>query len=413
MNDHVFFMKESADVHSCNVALADRYTFKLWRPSALRIVPHGVPTVPFGAWWAMHWLHAFSNRDYSLLLIHDGKTLVHRSCVFPRYFRFPFMGKRDLQIGDTWTAKEHRGGNLAAFAAQKIFELQRKPGRRFWYVASESNRPSIRAAEKAGFAPAGKGRRVSRWGLKPLGAFVMEQKEPAPFSAKGSNMLKRLFDIVMSLLGLILFSPLLLAVALWVKLDSPGPVFYRGRRMGRGGKPFELFKFRTMVVDADRIGASSTADDDPRITRVGRFLRRLKLDELPQLLNVLGGSMSFVGPRPQVAWAVELYSVEERQLLAVRPGITDYSSLVFCNEGEILKGSKDPDKDYLEKIAPRKLRLGLEYVRRNNLWIDVKIIAATILAIAGVEPQWCLADNCREIMTQTEKQSLHQTKKAA
>lgn len=226
-------------------------------------------------------------------------------------------------------------------------------------------------------------------------------------------MLKRSFDILASALGLLLFFPVLIAVALWVKLDSHGPVFYRGRRMGRGGKPFVLFKFRTMVVDADRIGASSTADDDPRITRVGRFLRRLKLDELPQLLNVLGGSMSFVGPRPQVAWAVELFSAEERQLLDVRPGITDYSSLVFRNEGEILKGSKDPDKDYLKKIAPRKSLLGLEYVRRNNLWIDVKIVAATVLVITGVDPWWCLSANCRKIVERAEKQTLYPTKKAA
>lgn len=203
-------------------------------------------------------------------------------------------------------------------------------------------------------------------------------------------MLKRTFDFVTSAVGLLLASPLLLAIAIWIKLDSRGPVFYRGERVGRGGRKFHVFKFRSMVVDADRIGASSTSDDDPRITRPGKFVRRFKLDELPQLINVLAGDMSWVGPRPQVQWAVDLYSAEERALLDVRPGITDYSSLIYCNEGEILQGSADPDKDYLEKIAPGKIRLGLLYVKRHNLWIDIKIMMATALAILGKDPAWCL-----------------------
>jgi lipopolysaccharide/colanic/teichoic acid biosynthesis glycosyltransferase len=182
----------------------------------------------------------------------------------------------------------------------------------------------------------------------------------------------------------------LLAIALWIKLDSKGPVFYRGKRVGRGGKQFHILKFRSMVVDAERIGASSTSDDDPRITRPGKFIRRCKLDELPQLINVFLGEMSMVGPRPQVQWAVDLYTDVERSLLGVRPGITDYSSLVYRNEGEILRGSTDPDKDYLEKIAPGKIQLGLLYVRTHNLWIDVKIILATALAIPGIDPLWCL-----------------------
>lgn len=203
-------------------------------------------------------------------------------------------------------------------------------------------------------------------------------------------MIKRLFDFVASSIALILFSLPLLFLAGWIKLTSPGPVFYRGVRVGRFGKPFAMLKFRTMVVDADKIGPSSTSELDPRITRAGRFLRKTKLDELPQLLNVFGGSMSFVGPRPQVQWAVDLYTEDERALLSVRPGITDYASLVFRNEGEILKGSTDPDKDYLEKIAPGKIRLGLAYVHQHNLWVDVKIIVATALALAGVDPDWCL-----------------------
>jgi lipopolysaccharide/colanic/teichoic acid biosynthesis glycosyltransferase len=151
-----------------------------------------------------------------------------------------------------------------------------------------------------------------------------------------------------------------------------------------------MLKFRTMVANADRMGATSTADDDARLTVAGRFLRRFKLDELPQLINVLLGEMSFVGPRPQVEWAVKLYNPEEQHLLSIRPGITDFASLRFRNEGEILHGSIDPDRDYLEKIAPHKIRLGLYYVRNYSFSIDAKILAATLLSLAGVDPAWCL-----------------------
>src|SRR6185437_14093478 len=154
-----------------------------------------------------------------------------------------------------------------------------------------------------------------------------------------------------ALIGVVALSPLFMAIAAWVKLSSPGPVLYAGLRIGRGGVPFRMLKFRTMVVNADALGASSTSADDARLTSAGRVLRRFKLDELPQLVNVLRGDMSFVGPRPQVGWAVELYTPEERELLSVRPGITDFASLKFRNEGEILRGSADPDRDYLEKIA--------------------------------------------------------------
>ena len=136
-----------------------------------------------------------------------------------------------------------------------------------------------------------------------------------------------------------------------------------------------------MVQNAEQMGASSTADDDPRITKIGKLLRMYKLDELPQLLNVLKGEMSFVGPRPQVEWAVALYSNEERQVLTLRPGITDYASLRFPNEGEILKGSKNPDQDYMEKIHPEKMRLSLEYVRIHSFWADMKIIFQTVVTI--------------------------------
>ena len=192
---------------------------------------------------------------------------------------------------------------------------------------------------------------------------------------------KRLLDISLSLLGLVLLSPVFLVVALLIKLDSKGPVFYRGVRVGRWGEPFRMFKFRTMVAHAERIGGDATPDDDPRITRVGHLLRRYKLDELPQLIDVLRGKMSLVGPRPQVQWVVDLYTPEEREVLVVRPGITDYASLCFVNHGELLKGSADPEREYLLKIHPIKMRLGLRYVRNYSFWVDLKILVRTVRAI--------------------------------
>ncbi len=193
--------------------------------------------------------------------------------------------------------------------------------------------------------------------------------------------MKRLFDAVISVVGLIVLTPLLVAVALAIKAESAGPVFYRGLRAGRDGKPFRIFKFRTMVMNADKIGGPSSSADDPRITRVGGFLRRYKVDELPQLLNVLRGEMSLVGPRPEVLQEVQLYTEEEKRLLEVRPGITDWASIRFRNEGEILRGSVDPHAAYREKIRPEKIRLGLEYVERRSFLTDCKIIASTLKAI--------------------------------
>jgi lipopolysaccharide/colanic/teichoic acid biosynthesis glycosyltransferase len=191
-------------------------------------------------------------------------------------------------------------------------------------------------------------------------------------------MIKRLFDLFWSAAGLFLLAPVLIGLSLAIKITSPGPLFYRGERIGLKGRPFRIYKFRTMVVDADKIGGSSTPEDDPRVTRVGKFLRKYKLDELPQLLNVLSGEMSLVGPRPQVAWAVEKYTSEERAVLDVQPGITDWASLKFANEGEILKGSADPDRDYWEKIHPEKMSLALDYARNHTLLMDIRIIVATI-----------------------------------
>lgn len=195
-------------------------------------------------------------------------------------------------------------------------------------------------------------------------------------------MIKRLFDIIFSFLGLIMTAPLFGLVVLLIKFNSKGPVFYKNIRVGRYGKSFKIYKFRTMAADADKLGVWSTAGDDPRLTKIGKVLRKYQFDELPQLINVLKGEMSFVGPRPQVPWAVELYNEEEKKtILSVRPGMTDYASLKFINEGEILRGSKDPDEDYLKKIDPEKRKLNLEYARNNSIFMDFKIILATFKKI--------------------------------
>lgn len=194
-------------------------------------------------------------------------------------------------------------------------------------------------------------------------------------------MAKRLFDIISAIIGLAVLSPVLLYIAWRIRTEDDGPVFYRGKRVGRKEKIFRIYKFRTMVVNAELMGPSSTSEDDPRITQIGRILRRYKLDELPQLINVLNGDMSIVGPRPQVKWAVDLFSPQELEILIVRPGITDMASIRFANEEEILKGSADPDKDYMEKIHPEKMRMSLEYVRNRSFAGDMMVIARTLGAI--------------------------------
>jgi lipopolysaccharide/colanic/teichoic acid biosynthesis glycosyltransferase len=193
--------------------------------------------------------------------------------------------------------------------------------------------------------------------------------------------MKRLFDVVASAIGLLVFSPLLLAIALWVKLDSPGPVFYRGQRAGRGNRPFGIFKFRSMVMNADKIGGSSTSGGDPRVTRSGRFIRRYKIDELSQLLNVLKGDMSLVGPRPEILAYTSKYEGKYLEILSVRPGITDWASIWNADEGGVLAGAKDPDRAYEILIQPTKLDLQLRYVRERTFWGDIKIIFYTIRRI--------------------------------
>ncbi len=193
--------------------------------------------------------------------------------------------------------------------------------------------------------------------------------------------MKRIFDIFFSTLGLVILCPLWGWIAWRIHREDGGPVFYRGERVGLHGQLFRIFKFRTMVVNAEKLGGSSTTEDDPRVTRIGGTLRKYKLDELPQLLNVFLGKMSLVGPRPQVSWAVKLYDRDQMQVLGIRPGITDMASIVFKNEGEILRGSLNPDENYLTKIHPRKMQLALDYMKNQSFWLDVKIIFKTIRTI--------------------------------
>jgi len=200
-------------------------------------------------------------------------------------------------------------------------------------------------------------------------------------------MIKRFYDVVFASAGLIMLSPILLWITWRVKCENDGTVFYRGERVGLRGKIFKIFKFRTMVTNADKIGASSTSEDDSRITRIGKLLRKYKLDELPQLFNVLIGDMSLVGPRPEVKKFTDMYTEEEKQILSVRPGITDWASIWNSNEAAVLAGAPDPDKAYAELIRPTKLKLQLKYVREKSFWVDIKIIFLTFLAILRPESQ--------------------------
>jgi len=192
-------------------------------------------------------------------------------------------------------------------------------------------------------------------------------------------MLKRLFDFLFSTLGLILITPILAIIALLIKLNSPGSVFFQGIRIGKSGKPFRILKFRTMVPGAEELGGPSTPSDDPRLIKFGNFLKKYQLDELPQLINVIKGDMSLVGPRPEVPVYVNMMTEDEKRIiLSVRPGITDSASLWDFHEGEILKGSPDPEKTYVEKIRPEKIRLQIEYVKNRSFMLDLKIIFKTI-----------------------------------
>ena len=199
------------------------------------------------------------------------------------------------------------------------------------------------------------------------------------------SLIKRIIDILFSAIGLVLLFPLFLYISLRIKLDSRGPIFYRGERVGKDGIPFEIIKFRSMAVDADKIECPPTPvlEDDTRVTPIGKWLRKYKLDELPQVINVLKGEMSLVGSRPEAESWVKTYEPESNVIFAVKPGITDLASIEFRNEGEIIakSGIEDPHDAYRDLILPKKLKLQREYVQNQSLLLDIKIIIKTILAI--------------------------------
>lgn len=193
--------------------------------------------------------------------------------------------------------------------------------------------------------------------------------------------MKRLCDIVASFIGLLILLPLFLFLGIWISMESRGGVFYKQIRVGRNGVDFKLWKFRSMVPDADKKGLLTVGGRDPRITRAGYFLRKYKLDELPQLINVLLGDMSLVGPRPEVRKYVDLYSDEQRKVLSVRPGITDHASLEYFEENELLAKSDNAEETYIKEVMPAKLKLNARYINESGLITDLKIIARTILRI--------------------------------
>jgi putative glycosyltransferase len=193
--------------------------------------------------------------------------------------------------------------------------------------------------------------------------------------------LKRLFDIVASGVGLLVLSPLFAILAVWIKADSRGPVFYRQTRVGRNNKDFRLYKFRSMRPDSDKLGLITVGGRDPRVTRSGYYIRKYKLDELPQLINVFVGDMSLVGPRPEVRKYVDMYTAEQLHVLDVRPGITSLASIRYRNENDVLAASDDPERCYIERVMPDKLEIDLEYVARAGLWSDIKLIFTTFKEI--------------------------------
>jgi lipopolysaccharide/colanic/teichoic acid biosynthesis glycosyltransferase len=198
--------------------------------------------------------------------------------------------------------------------------------------------------------------------------------------------MKRFFDIFFSLFGLVLLLPLFVLIAILIKMDSSGPVFFRQERIGRGFKPFSIYKFRTMVKDGDRKGLQITVGGDDRVTRVGKILRRRKLDELPQLINVLKGEMSFVGPRPEVKMYVDLFRGEYKDILKVKPGITDNSSITFSQEEEVLKDQIDPEGYYRNAVLPEKIKLARKYIESASFSYDFGLILKTVYKIVSSSP---------------------------
>jgi lipopolysaccharide/colanic/teichoic acid biosynthesis glycosyltransferase len=196
----------------------------------------------------------------------------------------------------------------------------------------------------------------------------------------GLILVKRVFDFIVSALGIVIFSPLLILTALLVKVDSPGPIFFKQQRMGKEFRPFWIYKFRTMRKSLEQ-GPNITIGNDPRITRIGRLLRQTKIDELPQLINILRGEMSFVGPRPEVPQYVQLYRKEYQQILTVRPGLTDLASLKYRDEAALLANAENPEEEYVRRILPDKIKLARDYIQRASFFYDLRLILETILRL--------------------------------
>ncbi len=215
------------------------------------------------------------------------------------------------------------------------------------------------------------------------------------------SFFKRLIDFILATVGIVLLSPFLIYASWKIHKYDDGPIFYRGKRVGSGGNIFRIFKYRTMVIEADKTGPSSTSERDPRITDIGHFLRKYKLDEIPQLFNVWSGDMSFVGPRPNTKDMTDLYSESEKNILTFRPGITDFASIVFRNEGGIInlnaQENEDADETYLRVIAPDKHRLNLLYISKCSISTDIKLILGTAGAVLGIAPEWLLPEEEREL----------------
>ncbi len=194
-------------------------------------------------------------------------------------------------------------------------------------------------------------------------------------------MIKRIFDIIVSFFALFILLPIFVVLGIAIAIESKGGIFYKQKRVGKNGKEFKLFKFRSMYADADKKGLLTVGGRDSRITKVGYFIRKYKLDELPQLINVLKGDMSIVGPRPEVKKYTDLYSEEQKKVLSARPGITDPASLKYRNENDLLAKAENPEKYYIEKIMPEKIKISIDYINKRNFFADLKVIFNTVFSV--------------------------------
>lgn len=377
----VVYRFEATDKVGASV-LPDAYELTEWTPSLFSAIPPNIASGTAGYLknWLFH-LPRFFRRPAKLYRVYSlaqGEEILSQCILTPSSSRFRFMGPKDAQVGLIFTPPPHRNKKLANIMVKALLEKNLCPGRSVWWITEADNTYSRKLCERAGFKFVAHATRKSFMNIISYYSLTDGEGEHGPRPGSG---FKRCFDFLFSLLGLAIASPILAGIAISIKLEDGGPVFFRGKRIGLKGEPFRIFKFRSMVVNAEKIGGPSTADDDPRITRIGKIIRKYKLDELPQLLNVFKGDMSLVGPRPEVKHYTDMYTEEEKAILTMRPGITDWASLWNSDEGAMLAGSSDPEKDYLEKIRPEKIRLQLKYVRERSFWMDLKILWLTFISI--------------------------------